>query len=84
MQHMAHSPKSNGPSTRVPHRTSTWNNLFRRVSLLCKSDNSRNWSHEGQITGNHVEYEDNLDECSEKKLYKYNNQIAVAIIYGEK
>lgn len=42
------------------------------------------WYHDGQTTGNQVEYEGNLDEFSEKELYKYNNKIAVAVIYGKK
>ena len=42
------------------------------------------WYHDGQTTGRQAEYEGNLDEFSEKGLYKYNNKIAVAVIYGKK
>ena len=57
-----------------------------RISFYCKSDNSREkvWYHDGQTTGNQVYYEGNLDGFFEKKLYKCNDRIAVAIIYGKK
>ena len=72
-----------GPSTIIPICGIIYLEGFHftaRVITLGK----KVWYHDGQTTGNQVNYEGNLDDFSEMGLYKCNDRIAVAIIYGKK
>jgi hypothetical protein len=73
----------NGPSTIVPVRGIIYLGAFHFTARLI-TPGKKVWYHDGQTTGNQMKYEGNLDEFSEKGLYKCNDRIAVAVIYGKK
>ena len=73
----------NGPSTIVPIRGIIYLGGFHFTARVI-TPGKKVFYHDGQTTGNQVEYEGNLDEFSEKELYKYKDKIAVAVIYGKK
>ena len=74
---------SNGPSTMVPVRGIIYLGEFHFTARVI-TPGKKVWYHDGQTTGNQVKLEGNLDEFSEKGLYKSNNRIAVAVIYAKK
>ena len=73
----------NSPSTMLPVHGIIYLGGFHFTARLI-TPGKKVWYHDGQITGKHVEYEGNLDEFSEKNLYKYDDKIAVAVIYAKK
>jgi hypothetical protein len=73
----------NGPSTVVPIRGIIYLGGFHFTARVI-TPGKKVWYHDGQTTGDQVEYEGDLDQISEKNLYKYKDRIAVAVIYGKK
>ena len=73
----------NGPSTMVPIRGIIYLERFHFTARLI-TPGKKVWYHDGQKTGDHMEYEGSLNEFSEKKLYKCKDRVAVAVVYGKK